>query len=122
MKDIKEYIVESYDPAVAQSFKLVNFVSNNSNTCKSFARDVRDFYLDKDLNSSGEISKWVQSNTKEMLNQLNALSKKYFKCTFNGLDKKCKGLSDELLKMGFLLASRNIVDDNDNDWSPMYNK
>ena len=122
MKNIKEYINESDNSSVIKSFNLVKFISNNSNICKSFVRDIRDFYLDKNLNSSNKISEWVQSNTKEMLNQLNTLSKKYFKCSFNGLDKKCKGLDDELLKMGFLLASRNIVDDNDDDWAPMYNK
>ncbi len=123
MKSLLEYLIKESDETLNQ-FSLVLYISKNKEICKNFVRDVRKDFFNNDLITSKEsLSNLTQNKIKAIKQILDKNSKKYFNVSYNGLEKKCKGLSDSLFETICSHIINNVIEkDSENDWPAMYNK
>ena len=119
-KTVKRNLNEMDKNTLVTKYKLINFVQGNSEKCKDFVRRCSKDFIDKfNITSYDDFS---NINPRLLKNILDKHAKNIFKCGFNSLDKKyANGLSDELIRYSMKFAVKNITQDTQDDWAPMYN-
>ena len=119
-KIIKKHLNENTDKDVIKKFKLISFVEEHSEECKTLVRNcTKELRENLNITTIDDINK----NPREVRNVLDKWSKKIFKCTFFNLNKKyVDGLSDDLLNYCLKFIDKNIINDTEDNWAPMYNK
>lgn len=125
MKTLNEYINESNnDKEILDQYSLVKFISLNKDLCKGFVRDCRkQLFDDKLVTSKESLSNLTQDNLRSIKQILDKNAKKYFKVSYSGLEKKCKGLSNSLFTQVCSHIMNNVIDnDTEKDWPAIYTR
>ena len=119
-KIVKKHLNEVDTKALVTKYKLINFIQGNSEKCKNFVRRCSKDFIDKfHITSYDDFN---NINPRLVKNILDKHAKNIFNCGFNKLDKEyVDGLSDELIRYSIKFAVKNITQDTQDDWAPMYN-
>jgi len=119
-KTVKRNLNEMDKNTLVTKYKLINFVQGNSEKCKDFVRRCSKDFIDKfHITSYDDFN---NINPRLVKNILDKHAKNIFNCGFNSLDNTyANGLRDELIRYSIKFAVKNITQDTQDDWAPMYN-